>query len=591
MDIYDVKSLIDVALGRRKADLVVKDGRLVNVCTAEIIEHTGLAIKNGRIAFVGNVEEIQCDRSSVINAKGSYLVPGFIDGHVHIESSMLTITQFARAALPRGTTAVMMDPHEIANVLGIKGIQLMLREASNLPLKVFAEMPSCVPSAPGLETTGATINANDVKKAMTWKGVIGLGEVMNFPGVFEKSWKLLKEIEETEKSGRTVEGHAPKLTEAQLNAYVASRIEGNHEATTADYALQNLRLGMKLELREGSTMRNMNELLKVLLKTKVDHRHCLFVSDDITAMDLVNNGHMNHIVRRAIEEGLDPIRAIQMATINTAEHFKVSKEVGMIAPGRIADVLIMKNLKEMKPEKVIANGRVVAEDGILNANIPNPEYPGYAKKTIHVGKQLCAPDFDIKSEVSDGPVKALIIDVTKGGAVTRKLVLTIRVKDGIVESDPANDIIKIGVVERHKATGNVGKGFVKGFGMKKGAIASTVAHDAHNIVVLGVRSGDMAFAANIVSDMDGGLTAVESGHVLAKLALPIAGLMSDKPADEVANKAEALNAAAKKLGAKLDEPFSVLSFMSLAVLPELRITDKGLVDVNKLSITSVLVAD
>ncbi len=586
-----MRSLIDVALGRRKADLVVKDGQLVNVCTGEIIEHSGLAIKNDRIAFVGNVEEIQCDGSSVINAKGAYLVPGFIDGHVHVESSMLTLTQFARAVLSRGTTAVMMDPHEIANVLGLKGIHLMLREARNLPLKVFVQIPSCVPSSPGLETTGATINSSDVKKAMGWKGIVGLGEVMNFPGIFQKSWKLLKEIEEADKSGVAVEGHAPKLTETQLNAYAASRIEGNHEVMTADYALQNLRLGIKLEVREGSSMKNMDELLKVLLRTNIEDRHCFFVSDDITAMDLVDNGHMDHIVRRAIEEGLDPIRAIQMVTINPAEHFKVSKEVGMLAPSRIADVLIVRNIKEMKPHKVIANGRVVAQDGIVNASLSHPEYPVYAKKTMHVGKRLSIADFDIKSPVSEGTVKALVIEITKGGTATRKLMHTIRAKDGMLEPDSANDIVKIGVVERHRATGNIGKGFVKGFGIKKGAIVSTVGHDAHNMVVLGLQSGDMAFAANVVSDMDGGLAAVEAGHVLAKLALPVAGLMSEKPADEVARKARALNEAARRLGVKVDEPFSILSFMSLAVIPEIRITDKGLVDVDKSSIMSLLVPE
>jgi adenine deaminase len=591
LDLRDAKSLVDVALGRRKADLVVKDGRLVNVCTGEILEHTGVAVKNGRIALVGDVEEIQCDKSSIINAKGYYLVPGLIDGHVHIESSMLTLTQFTRTVLPRGTTTVMIDPHEIVNVLGLKGVQLMLNEARKLPLKVFVQVPSCVPSAPDLETTGATINASDVKKAMAWKGVIGLGEVMNYPGVLEKRWKLLREIEETEKSGKTVEGHAPKLTEAQLNAYTSCGVEGNHEATTGEEALQNLRLGIKLEVREGSTMKNLKGLVKALLKAKVDLRHCLLVSDDRNATDLVKEGHMDHIVRRAIEEGVDPIQALQMATINPAEHFKVSKEVGIIAPGRIADILMVKRIEEMKPEKVIANGSVLAENGTAKVNIGNPKYPTYVKKTVHMRRALSTADFDVKSPKVEGPIKTLIINVIEGEAFTEKLVHTLKAKDGLLEADPSNDILKISVVERHKGTGNVGKGFVKGFGIKKGAIASTFGHDAHNIVVLGVRSGDMAFAANVVSDMDGGLIAVESGHVMAKLALPIAGLMSDRPADEVASKLEALDRAAEKLGATVDKPFTVLSFMPLAVIPELRVTDKGLVDVNKFSLTSVMIPD
>jgi adenine deaminase len=591
LDLRDSKSLVDVALGRRKADLLVKDGRLVNVFTGEILEHTGVAVKNGRIALVGDVEEIQCDRSSTMNAKGYYLVPGLIDGHVHIESSMLTLTQFARTVLPRGTTTVMIDPHEIGNVLGLKGVQLMLNEARKLPLKVFVQVPSCVPSAPDLETTGATINVSDVKKAMTWKSVIGLGEVMNYRGVLEKSWKLLREIEETEKAGKTVEGHAPKLTEAQLNAYTSCGVEGNHEATTGEEALQNLRLGIGLEVREGSTMKDLKGLMKMLLKAKVDLRHCLLVSDDRSATDLVKEGHMDHIVRRAIEEGVDPIQALQMATINPAEHFKVSKEVGIIAPGRIADILIVKRIEEMKAEKVIANGSLLAENGIPNVNIGNPKYPTYAKKTVHTRRALSTADFDIKSPKAGGPIKALIINVVKGGSFTEKLVHTLKAKDGLLEADPSDDILKISVVERHKGTGNVGKGFVKGFGMKKGAIASTFGHDAHNIVVLGIRSGDMAFAANVVSDMDGGLVAVESGHVLAKLSLPIAGLMSDRPADEVASKLEALDRSAEKLGATVDKPFTVLSFMPLAVIPELRVTDKGLVDVTKFSLTNIMIPD
>ncbi len=588
MDHQDTKSLIDVALGRRKADLVIKDGRLVNVCTGEIIEHTGVAIKNSHVALIGDVEDVQCDRSSVINAKGYYLVPGLIDAHVHIESSMLTLSQFARAVLPRGTTTVMIDPHEIGNVLGLKGVQLFLNEAKRLPLKVNVQVPSCVPSAPGLETTGASINASDIKKAMAWKGVIGLGEVMNYPGVLEKSWKLLREIEETAKSGKTIEGHAPRLTEAQLNAYADSGIEGNHEATTGEEALQNLRLGIKAELREGSTMKNLNGVVKALLKAKVDTRHCLLVSDDRNATDLVKEGHVDHIVRRAIEEGVDPIEALQMVTINPAEHFKVSKDVGMIAPGRFADILIVKRIEEMKPEKVIANGLIVAENGVLKSNFGNPDYPSYVRRTVRVGKELSAADFDLKSPVMNGPVKALVINIVEGESITGKLVHGLKAKDGLLEADPSSDILKIGVVERHKRTGNVGKGLVKGFGIKKGAIASTFAHDAHNLAVLGVRSGDMAFAANVVSDMEGGLAAVESGHVLAKLSLPIAGLMSDKSAEEVVSKLEALDKAAKNLGATVNKPFTVLSFMSLAVIPELRVTDKGLVDVSKFRLTNII---
>ncbi len=591
LDVKDVKSLIDVALGRGRADLVVKDGRLVNVCTGEILERAGVAIKNGRIAFVGDVEEVQCSRSSILSAKGHYLVPGLIDGHVHIESSMLTLTQFARVVLPRGTTTVMIDPHEIGNVLGLRGVQLMLSEARRLPLKVFVQVPSCVSSAPGLETTGATIDLREVRKAMSWNGVVGLGEVMNFPDVLGKSWKLLHEIQEAERTGKTIEGHAPRMTEAQLNAYASSRIEGNHEATTGEEALENLRLGIKLEVREGSKEKDLKKLLKALLKARVNLTRCMLVSDDRSATDLVKEGHMDHIVRRAVEEGVDPVRALQMATINPADHFKVGKDVGMIAPGRIADMLIVKRVEDMKPDTVMANGLIIARNSVLRSDIEVPKYPNYVRKSVHVGKELSGGDFDVRSPVEDGLVKGLVIVIPEDGILTKKLTYNLIAKEGLLEADPSNDIVKVCVVERHRATGNVGKGFVKGFGMKKGAIASTVGHDAHNITVLGVRGGDMAFAANVVSDMDGGLVAVESGHVLAKLTLPIAGLMSDRPAEEVASKLEALDKAAKRLGATVDKPFLALSFMPLIVIPELRVTDKGLVDVDQFRLTSLMPPD
>ncbi len=578
-----------MALGKTPADLVIKGGQLANVDTGEFLDNIDVAIKGKRIALVGDARHCVAEGTKVIEAKGKLLVPGLLDAHVHIESSMLTPTQFARAVLPHGTTGVFIDPHEVANVLGMRGIKLMLDESEALPFKVFVTVPSCVPSAPGLETAGAELGPNDIAKALKWVHVVGLAEVMNFPGVLAGDKKLHGEIEAALRRRAVVEGHAPGLRGKRLAAYIAAGVRSDHESSTREEAVEKLRLGMKLELREGSTAKNLATLIKPILELKLDTRHCLLATDDRHPRDLLEEGHMDHLVRRAIEEGVDPIRAIQMATMNTAEHFRVDGDLGSISPGKFADVLIVGGLKRFDVEKVVADGELVAANGKLLIGFPKPSYPNFAKATMKL-KPVRPQDFEVKAPVRSGTVKVRAIRLIEGQPITEQKIVSLRVKGGLVQPDPTKDITRVAVIERHHRTGNLSRGFVQGFGMREGAIASSVGHDAHNLIVMGLDVRDMAAAANAVARAGGGQVVAKRGKILAKLELPIAGLMSDKPAEIVSAKLKKLERAARSLGISLESPFMVLSFLPLAVMPKLRITDKGLVDVEKFEFVELFVS-
>ncbi len=571
-------ALVDVAMGRAPADLVVKNGKLVNVDAGEIEHDVDVAIKGSRIALVGDAGHCVGKRTKVIDADG-YLVPGLLDGHLHVESSMLTPTQFARAVLPRGTTGVFIDPHEIANVLGMRGVKLMRDEGKGLPLKVFVLIPSCVPSAPGLETSGAEITPADVEEGLGWERVVGLGEVMNFPGVLKNDPKLMTKIRATLRASKVVEGHAPGLLGKELSAYRAAGVESDHESTTPEEAVQRLRLGMKLEIREGSTAKNLAPLIKSVLERGLDTHRCLLVSDDRHPSDLLREGHVDHLVRRAIEEGLDPVRAVQMATLNTAEHFN-RREIGSISPGKVADLVVVRDLEKFKVGKVIADGKLVARNGKLLADLRKPAYPTFARATMRLKREVKPEDFQVECH-SGGEVEVKLIEVFEGDIRTGYGSQKLRVEKGVVQLDPGKDVAKVAVVERHKRTGNISRGFVRGFGIREGAIASSVAHDAHNLIVVGLSDVDMATAVNSLADMGGGLIAVRDSKVLAKLGLPIAGLMSERTAEEVSAKLEVLHDRAKKLRVKVKPPFMQLSFLSLPVIPKLKITDRGLVDVDR----------
>jgi adenine deaminase len=568
------------ALGEIPADLVVRNARLVNVNTGEIEPRIDVAVKGGKIALVGDASHCVGKRTEVIDARGGYLAPGLLDAHVHVESSMLTLTQFARAVLPRGTTGVFIDPHEIANVLGLRGIELFVRESKGLPLKVFVEIPPCVPSAPGLETTGAELGLEDVVKALKFENVVGLGEVMDFASVLAGKEEIFRKIAAAENAGKVIEGHAPGLLGRKLAAYICAGIESDHEISTGEEAIEKLRRGMVLEIREGSVAKDLSTVAKSILKRKLDTRRCLLVTDDIHPHDLLEKGHMDRVIRRAIEEGIDPVRAIQMASVNTAEHFGVS-ELGSLSPGKAADMIAIKDLQKFEVDRVFVNGILVAEGGKLLVQLPQFVYPKFVRESVRLRKKLTARDFIVKSDRSSGKIEVRVISVREGEITTGHEVRRLEVKNGEVNPDPARDIARVAVVERHRKTGNIGLGFVRGFGIKKGALASSVGHDTHNIIVIGIDRTDMVCAVNEIAGLGGGLVTISGEKTTAKLGLPIAGLMSDGPVEEVSEALEKLHLAAKRLGAKLRSPFMAMAFLSLAVIPKLRITDKGLVDVEK----------
>ena len=575
------KELVATALGKVKADLVIKNGTLVNVYTGELIEGANVAIKHDRIAHVGKkIDHTVGDNTKIIDAKGAYLVPGFLDGHVHIESSMLLPSEFARAALPHGTTAVFADPHEIANVLGLKGIRLMLDDAKGLPLKVYITIPSCVPASfPEFETAGASIGPKEVEEVLQWENVVALGEMMNYPGVLMGDDKVHGEIQVTLKYGRVVEGHYadPELDE-KLSAYAAAGITSCHESTRRFDALERARRGMWAMIREGSAWHDLEEVIKAVTERRIDTRRIVLVTDDRHPEDIIYEGHIDHVVRRAIQEGVDPITAIQMATINTAEHFKKDLDLGGIAPARFADILIVESLSKMKIKQVIANGIVVAKDGKLIVDIPRKPVPEWATKTMNVKRKLTKDDFIIKAPIESGTVKVHVVEIIEAKVTTKHLIEEVPVVNYEIKADVERDIVKAAVIERHHASGAMGIGLVKGFGFREGAIASTVAHDSHNLLVAGVSEEDMAFAANKLIDVGGGMIVVRNQEVLGLVELPVAGLMSTEDAETVSAKVRKLAEGWQQIGKTMVSPFMTMALLSLSVLPELRITDQGIID-------------
>ncbi len=570
--------LVETAMGREKADLVIRNASLVNVNSGEIIAKQDIAVKRDRIALVGNAQATIGPSSVVVDANERYVVPGFIDGHVHIESAMVTATEFARAVLPHGTTTVFIDPHEIANVLGMEGVRFFMREGRSLPLKVLVTFPSCVPAAPGLETNGATFGPKEVEEALGWEGVVALGEMMNYPGVLAGDAQVHGEIAATLRAGRVVEGHAVNLLDGQLAAYAAAGITSCHESTKKAEAVEKLRYGMYAMLREASASRDVADTIRSITEDKLDARHACLVTDDREPNSLLQEGHIDHVVRRAIQEGVDPVKAIQMATLNVAEHYECARELGSIAPARYADMAILDNLDDVAVSTVIADGKIVFQSGKLVATFPRPNFSDSVKKSMRIKLLPKTDDLVIRTKAANGTVKARAIGVMPATIYTKNLEKEVPAKDGRASANPGEDVLKIAVFERHKATGNVGLGFVHGLGVKEGAVASTVGHDCHNLVVAGASDLDMIFAANALIESDGGLIAVKQRKVVAQVPLPIAGLMSDKSVEVVSEQIETLKEAWGQLGSTLPSPYITLAFTTLSVIPELRITDKGLLD-------------
>ncbi len=586
------RRLVEVATGVSPADLVVRNGRWVNVHSGEVIAATDIAIADGRFAYCGpDAGHCIGKGTVVVDAGGRYLVPGLCDAHMHVESGMVTVTEFCRAVIPHGTTSMFIDPHEIANVLGLPGVRLMHDEAMAMPINVHVQMPSCVPSAPGLENAGASLDEKDVAEAMTWPNIIGLGEVMNFPGVATNDPKMVAEIAETVKAGRTVGGHyaSPELGPA-FHGYVAGGPEDDHEGTRMEDAIARVRQGMKAMLRLGSAWYDVAEQIKAVTEAGLDSRNFILCTDDCHSGTLVHDGHMDRVVRHAIAQGLPPVTAIQMATLNTAEHFKLQRELGSVTPGRRADFLLVSNLAELVIDEVWARGVKLAEKGRLVSEIAPWDYPASAKNTVHLGKRIAAADFDIAAPEGANHITARVIGVIENQAPTRALTAELPVENGLVAMDRAKDVAQIAVVERHRGTGTVSNAFVSGFGyIKDCAVASTVAHDSHHMIVVGTNKADMAMAANRLGEVGGGMIVVSGGKELALVELPIAGLMSDERAEIVAEKAGRVLAAMATCGCTLNNATMQHSLLALVVIPELRISDIGLVDVRTFEKVSVLV--
>lgn len=567
-----LEELIAAARGETEVDLLLEGAEIVNTLSGERYR-SDVAISEGTV--VG----FDCESAKrVRDLSGMVLAPGFIDGHVHLESAMVTVPEYARAVVPRGTTAVVADPHEIANVLGIEGIRYILDSSQLSPLSVFVMLPSCVP-ATHLETSGACLDAEALSKLIDENGVIGIAEMMNYPGVIFRDPAILAKIGLA--GERRVDGHCPLLSGRDLTAYVASGIGSDHECTSLEEAKERLRLGMRIMIREGTAAKNLDDLLPLV--NDVNSRRFLFVSDDRHPSDILREGHIDSMVRRAVRAGIDPIVAIQIASLNAAEYFGL-RDLGAIAPGRRADIVVLDDLEELSVQQVLKDGIVVAEEGRLIAAIkkaPNPR-----SSSMRVGR-IAPESFDIKTE--GDLVRA--IGVIPNQIITRSILTRPRVVDGKVVADLDRDLLVMAVVERHNATGNVGLGLVNGFGLDRGAIATSVAHDSHNIAAVGASSAEIFRAVSKVQEMGGGLVVVNGGEVKASLPLPIAGLLSDRPMDEVVAKIEEVVGAAKSLGSSLEDPFMTLSFLCLPVIPELKLTDKGLVDVNRFDFVSLFVGE
>ncbi len=566
----NISQKLSIARGEQPAELLFKNAKLVNVLSGEI-HPANIAVEDGRIVGIGDYKA-----RKTIDLRGAYLAPSLIDGHFHVESSMLMAPEFARAVVPHGTGAVVIDPHEYANVLGLDGIRYVLESSKNLPLDFFIMLPSCVP-ATSLETAGARITADDLRLMIGDERVAGVAELMNFPGVYLGAKSELAKIDAGK--GKCIDGHAPGLRGKNLNAYVLAGVRSDHESVEVPEAREKLRLGMHILLREGSTERNLEHLLPLV--NAHNAVNCSFATDDKLAGDLVNEGHIDHCIRKSIKLGLSPITALQIATINTARHYRL-QNLGAIAPRFWADFIVFDDLKKFNIRQTYKKGVLVAEDGkYLSKSIARVPLPRSTMNLRYKPRDLLVP--------ANRQKKIRVIEIVPHQIVTKEIITQPKIEDGEIVPDIKRDILKLVVVERHRATGNVGVGFVRGFKLKSGAIGSTVAHDAHNVVVAGTNDADILRVIEELERLQGGQVAVADGKLKAELGLPIAGLVSDRPLPEVMKRMDALNAAARALGCDLDAPFMTLSFLSLSPIPQLKLTDQGLIDAVHLKKTTLFV--
>ncbi len=585
------KTLAAVAQGERPADMVIKDAQLINVCTAEVQKGVDIAIADGRFAYIGNAEHCIGEGTSVIDAQGAFVAPGFLDGHIHVESSMMGVGEYARAVVPHGTVGIYMDPHEICNVLGLEGVKVMEEDARRTPLKTMITIPSCVPAVPGFEDTGSAVFAKDIAETMEWDSVVGLGEMMNFPGILAGTDHAHGEVAETLKAGKIVTGHY-SMPEADrgLNAYIASGIRCCHESTRPEDVLAKMRLGMYAQIRYGSAWQDLPALAPAITEHEIDTRFATLISDDTHPHTLVAFGHLDHILRTAVSYGIDPIQAIQMVTINTAQCFQMDHELGSIAPGKCADLVFLEDLERFKVTRTIIDGEIAAENGEAAFDLEPFEFPAWVTHSMHVGCEITPASFAINApEDAEGTARIRAIEIIGGKVGTVESHVDLPIVDGKLESDLDEDLLKTFVFERHHETGTFGYGFTKGFGIKRGAMASTVAHDAHNLLVVGTNDEDMALAANTLIECGGGMVVVADGQVLGLVELPIAGLMDSLDAVSMSEKVHAVEKAWEEIGCTLPSPFMTMALIPLACLPQLRLTNRGLVDCTTFSFVPLTV--
>ena len=590
------QTLARVAQGQLPADTVITNARLINVCTHEVQDGIDIAIAQGRIAYVGNAQHCIGDDTLVIDAAGQYVAPGFLDGHIHVESSMLGVGEYARAVLPHGTVGIYMDPHEICNVLGLDGVAIMDADAKRTPLKAMITTPSCVPAVPGFEDTGASIGPAEIAETMSWPSVVGLGEMMNFPGILFATDHAHGEVAATLAADKVVTGHfSIPETDRSLNAYIASGIRCCHESTRAEDALAKMRLGMYAMIREGSAWRDLHDVGAAILTADppIDTRFACLISDDTHPHTLINEGHLDHIVRRAVAEGFDPLTAIQMVTINTATCFRMDNELGSVTPGKCADIVFLSDLENLEVTLTMIDGTIVARDGKLAFELAPFEYPEWVTHSMHVGEPITTETFAVPAQGDPGAQTAHIrvIEIIPSRVGTFETHLDLPIVDGKLESDLTQDTLKTFVFERHHETGTYGVGFTKGFGIQSGALASTVAHDAHNLLVMGTNDADMALAANALIECGGGFAAVQDGEVISLVPLPIAGLMNDKSAKDMSDLVHGLEQAWAQIGCSIESPFMTMALIPLACLPELRLTNRGLVDCTTFNFVPLVVED